>query len=95
MPTFSRRFHKKVLALGLSFAVQVAAAETTLFLGSSETPPAAAARHRQGGLPEDTRATLDALHQEVQLLRKQLDEEREPSACTTSTHVLFHPTFLQ
>jgi hypothetical protein len=141
MSSFSRRFQKKVLSLGLNLAVQVAAAEATLLLHGPEAPPSAGAPHEvsreqfadptspdertaegephrwkgraqrqlktaskglglarlqlQAGLTEDAQATLDTLHEEMQTLRRQLDEERQPSPCSTSVPVLFHPSFLQ
>jgi hypothetical protein len=141
MSTFSRRFQKKVLSLGLNLAVQVAAAEATLLLHGPEAPLSAVAPHDvsreqfagptsrdeptaegkldrwksrtqrqlktaskglglarlqlQAGLTDDAQATLDTLHEEIQSLRRQLADERQPSPCGTSVPVLFHPPFLQ
>jgi hypothetical protein len=51
MSLFTPRFRRKVLAVGMNLAVQVAAAEANLLVRGAQAPPAPAARHEEAPRP--------------------------------------------
>jgi hypothetical protein len=51
MSLLTPRFRRKVLAVGMNLAVQVAAAEANLLMRGAQAPPAPAARHEEAPKP--------------------------------------------